>query len=392
MASKLDITLKRFNGNDIDELFPTTHLGQLYTNSAQTKLLNTYLDETFINLNEKGAAQGVATLDQFQKLTASQLPAYLFGGMSFAGVVDLSTDKTIDDIMDTAINSDTANKVSTVGEYLQVSANGNLKQGVTWTGTVLEPGDEGDTDLSGTGIHFEAGDWIVVNAVDFDNDTVTFAVINNTYRFADSTDHGLVKLTNATNAGPHNASTNANGLVNGSIDVVTEDFLFDNIANGELNGGTDGANDITNKIAAADHIHDGRYYTETELNAFFGGSTAITGYEKANWDTAYGDKIDGASFSSGTLTLTRQDAGTVTVSLDGRYLQTESDPIFTAHTASNISNGTGFLVNNGSGTWAYDNTTYTTEALVRTDVLSNLLVYGANPTSTVTGAILIDLD
>jgi len=391
MASKLDITLKRFNGSTIDELFPTTHLGQIYTNSAQTKLLNTYLDETFINVNQRGAANGVATLDQFQKLTASQLPAYLFGGMTYAGALSLSTEKTIDDIMEAASPGNTANKLSAVGEYLQVSSNGNLAQGSTWTATVLAPGDEGDTAFP---IHFEAGDWIVVNAIDHANNTVTFAVVNNTYRFADSTDHGLVRLTNATNAGQYHAENNATGLVNGSIDVVTEDFLFDNIANGELNGGTAGANNVSNKIAAADHIHDGRYYTETEVAAFFGGSTAITGYAKANWDTAYNDKINSASFNTGNgiLTLTQQDEGTVTVDLDGRYVETETDPIFTAHTTFNIANGTGLLKNNGSGTWTYDNTTYTTEALVRTDLFGNLLVYGANPTSEVTGAILIDLD
>jgi hypothetical protein len=33
---------------------------------------------------------------------------------------------------------------------------------------------------------------------------------------------------------------------------------------------------------------DTRYYTETEIGNFFGGSSAITGYNKSNWDTAYG--------------------------------------------------------------------------------------------------------
>ncbi len=33
---------------------------------------------------------------------------------------------------------------------------------------------------------------------------------------------------------------------------------------------------------------DTRYYTETEIGNFFGGSTAITGYNKTNWDTAFG--------------------------------------------------------------------------------------------------------
>lgn len=41
---------------------------------------------------------------------------------------------------------------------------------------------------------------------------------------------------------------------------------------------------------------------------------------------------------------------------------TETDPVFTAHTTYNITNGTGFLKNNGSGTWSYDNNTYLTTA------------------------------
>nr|BDD47669.1 hypothetical protein 18 [bacterium] len=44
----------------------------------------------------------------------------------------------------------------------------------------------------------------------------------------------------------------------------------------------------------------------------------------ANWNAAYNDKINSASFNTGNgvLTLTQQDAGTVTVDLDGRYLTT----------------------------------------------------------------------
>ena len=41
-------------------------------------------------------------------------------------------------------------------------------------------------------------------------------------------------------------------------------------------------------------------------------------------------------------------------------LPTETDPIFTGHTVYNIANGTGFLKNNGSGVWSYDNSTYLT--------------------------------
>ena len=43
-----------------------------------------------------------------------------------------------------------------------------------------------------------------------------------------------------------------------------------------------------NSYALASHLHDDRYYTETEIANFFSGSVAISGYNKSNWDTAYG--------------------------------------------------------------------------------------------------------
>jgi hypothetical protein len=38
---------------------------------------------------------------------------------------------------------------------------------------------------------------------------------------------------------------------------------------------------------------------------------------------------------------------------DARYIATETDPVFSAHTTSNIVDGVGYLYNNGSGTWIY---------------------------------------
>jgi hypothetical protein len=35
------------------------------------------------------------------------------------------------------------------------------------------------------------------------------------------------------------------------------------------------------------HTHDDRYYTETEIDAFFGGEEEIAGYNPGNWDSAY---------------------------------------------------------------------------------------------------------
>lgn len=45
---------------------------------------------------------------------------------------------------------------------------------------------------------------------------------------------------------------------------------------------------LTVTVANDSHTHDTGYYTETEVNNFFSASTAITGYNKSNWDTAFG--------------------------------------------------------------------------------------------------------
>jgi hypothetical protein len=50
------------------------------------------------------------------------------------------------------------------------------------------------------------------------------------------------------------------------------------------------------------------------------GYSLPTTASQANWDDAYNNKITAVSFSSGTLTLTQQDTGTLSTSLDGRYI------------------------------------------------------------------------
>lgn len=55
------------------------------------------------------------------------------------------------------------------------------------------------------------------------------------------------------------------------------------------------------------------------------------------------------------------DADFTSISVNGNpVLTTETDPIFSAHTVSNIINGTGLLKNNGAGIWSYDNSIYIT--------------------------------
>jgi len=72
-----------------------------------------------------------------------------------------------------------------------------------------------------------------------------------------------------------------------------------------------------------------------------GGMTITTSGNQIDFNSANDNDIDyisGASFSSGTLTLTGTGNAGASVSLDGRYLQsfTESDPVFTASAAGGI--------------------------------------------------------
>lgn len=76
---------------------------------------------------------------------------------------------------------------------------------------------------------------------------------------------------------------------------------------------------------------DTRYYTQNDISGIFGGEIPMAGYNPTNWDTAYNNTVTGISFSTstGVLTLTQQDTGTLTVDLDGRYIQSETDTLAT---------------------------------------------------------------
>jgi hypothetical protein len=93
-------------------------------------------------------------------------------------------------------------------------------------------------------------------------------------------------------------------------------------ANGTVDSNTYITSTALNGYATESWVNT-NYYNRDQIDDFFGGAEAISGYNKSNWDAAYNDKINSASFSTttGVLTLTQQDTGTVTVDLDGRYLE-----------------------------------------------------------------------
>ena len=395
MASNIDITLKRYNGTDYDTILPTTHLGQLYTDNTLATSLADFLTNTYINVNQIGAANGLATLDGNQKLTLSQLPTGITGGLKFRSALSANT------YLDTLGASYSALE-DAQGSYWIATADIEITS--TAFSTVLEPGDEGDFTLP---ITIEAGDWVILT--DWATDDYEFAIINNTYQNATDAAKGIVTLSSITNL----ASASGNN-------VITDGILAGLI-------GT-----ATGEIAAGDHLHDDRYYTETEIGNFFDGTTLMTGYNKTDWDTAYEEKINSASFGTadGVLTLVQEAGSSITVDLDGRYLegltaaQTDStDGIVIGNTGqdftvahadtssvSDVTNTNGSVIQSMTfdtfghlqthATVDLDGRYYTETEInnwidgsgtINGDTYVPIL-YGAAPTSSITGALIIDID
>lgn len=86
-----------------------------------------------------------------------------------------------------------------------------------------------------------------------------------------------------------------------------------------------------------------------------------------------GTNITTASDAEGNITINGPDLSS--------YLTTETDPVFSAHTTANITNGTGFLVNDGAGNWSYDTATYLT---AETNDLSAAVTWADVPDANIT--------
>ena len=104
--------------------------------------------------------------------------------------------------------------------------------------------------------------------------------------------------------------------------------------------GTDNSTDVTLDTTTYDYL-------------------SITGQEITLNQIDYSTDISGVPTDVSTF---NNDAGYLTS-------YTETDPVFSGHTVSSISNGTGFLKNDGAGTWSYDNNTYLTSETSHADVL-----------------------
>ena len=139
-----------------------------------------------ISSTEKGAVNGVATLDGAGKLTASQLPASAVGGLIYQGVWDSATNSPA---IPAAI-------IGNKGHYYKVSANGS-----TTIDTINE---------------WKIGDWIVSNGTTWDKidntDQVSSVAGRTGAVVLTSADVGLANVNNTTDANKPISTATQNAL------------------------------------------------------------------------------------------------------------------------------------------------------------------------------------
>ena len=304
------ITLKRVinTSGDVAELYPTTTLDQIISEGTGAEgadeSLSNYLSSTYVPLSQKAAANGVATLGSDSKIPIAQLPDAVFDSLLFYGTIDASgtPEGTFATSLEVALQDANAADRNIKGYYWVVSVAGEIDEQTTniesqggeyfkWT---FDNDDAGQTGANSTSTGtVEVGDWIVCTSINDGDGTsgqpyiLTFSVISNTYEDATASVKGIVQLSDASDT----------SALSGN-DVITEGVLNSLI----------GSIGDANKLAPAAHNHDDVYYTETEIGQILDGTTAITGYNKTNWDDAYSGEITGLSYSNGTITLAR-DSG-----------------------------------------------------------------------------------
>ena len=322
----------KISGTWEQQYFQSTAAQITYPNQG-SGLLNgkTTVDAALDEIHNKfGAAGGFATLDGTSKLTASQLPASVIGGMKFVTTIDLSTSRSGDYLASQGMTE--------VGDYMIVTNAGQLtNSGSTIQVSVRAPGDEDGNNI-GT-MTLEAGDWIVLSAIG--TNAYTLAIVNNTYQDATTASKGIVQLSNYAD-GDGFSTLAGNG-------VVTEGVLKTSI---EDNFGTGATN-----FAAGNHNHNSTYLA-------LSGGTLTGALSTAQVTVGTGD-----SGSDLILNPVDDDAavGSNSNSIQFKHLASGGSVATTAllaNTAGNLKYGSNFVLHNNN--WD----TYVPEIFVSTSTPS----------------------
>jgi len=364
-----NIQIKRKTASSTYEnLYPATVISQV--DGLQTAL------DAKVPLTQKGVANGVATLDANIKIPIAQLPDAVFDSLLYYGSTtgNVGTEGTRQTLAAALIAAraaaDSADR-SIKGYYFLITTGGTISDltGIFALGSdpalyvtlQFRPTDGGTSGSTSTssGV-LEAGDWFVIEAIGGGDGSssgaaiiFTASVINNVYENAGTANAGIVTVVGTTqNAGRYNASTNATGLQDGHTDVVTENFLYDNITvdgTDLYNSGTP----ITNKIAPASHTHSQYQPLDATLTNFAGltiaADTLVYGNGNDTFTTMSLTAAGRAILDDADTTAQRATLGLVIGTNVQGYSAKLADIAGLAVTDGNfiVGNGTNFVAESG---------------------------------------------
>ena len=276
-------------------------------------------------------------------------------GTQAALVIDGVTMSTSDRVLIYEQTDATQNGVYTVTDVGSASTNWVLTRA-----TDADSYGPSDPDSLGQGDAFfvqegalGAGETYVMNTegtITFGTTDITFSQISSTQIYtagsgitiSGSVINAVQTLDLVTNLGATTANSvtvgglTASGLVYPASDGTTGQFMQTDGA-GNLGFAT-----VSLTTPTLDAVTTSGNSTSNSITV---GQVNATGGNSTQWNSAYNDKINSASFntSDGILTLTQQDAGTVTVDLDGRYSTTDTNTTYTAGAGLDLT-GTVFSV------------------------------------------------
>ena len=241
-------------GDATDVTITTPSSGQLlqYNGTAWVNWTPNYITGNQ-TINLSGDATGSGTTSIAVTLANSGVTAASYGSSSSIPVITVDAKGRITSATTQAVNivstlaglSDTTIGTLSSGQLLQY----NGSAWVNWTPNYL-------TSYTETDPIYTASSWYTTtnNSSDW----------NTAYGWGNHASAGYLTAHPAVSAATS---------VNNSGGTVIQDLTFDSFGH------------VTGQVS---YNLDGRYYTETEIGNFFSGTTAITGYNKSNWDTAYG--------------------------------------------------------------------------------------------------------
>lgn len=346
-------------------------------NPLSSYLTSALAASTYIPLAQKGAANGVVPLNASSKIDEVYFPDSILGQVEYMGTWNANTNTP------TLPTPATSNK----GHYYIATTSGTQ-----------------------FGIDFNVGDWVISDGSSWSKVDNTDAIPSFNGRTGPITLSSL-DVTTALGYTP----INPNGTIlqyfrgNGSlatfptaVSTFTNDAGYLTTTTGDarysLQGHTHTFASLTAKPTDIGGYGITDAYTKTEINNFFAGSVAITGYNKSLWDTSYGwgnhaglyPTYNGTG-ATGTWSISISgNAATVTngVYTTGSYAnptwitslawsKITSAPSFI--TLTSLSAGTGINYNNITGVISSTITQYT-DALARASI--SLTTTGANGSAT----------